>query len=129
MQLPTLPKHSFSLAAASASLFLPVPVFAASSTATGIDASFTTMLTDLTGMLGGNFGALVLLIALIIGIGVYAVTSNIRAVVASLIVAFLVGYGVDIIQGIGGVTASVDMLASLEVSLLDAPSSAHPTAQ
>lgn len=129
MQLLNLPKHSFSLAAASASLFLPVPVFAASATATGIDASFSTMLTDLTGMLGGNFGALVLLIALIIGIGVYAVTSNIRAVVASLIVAFLVGYGVDIIQGIGGVTASVDMLASLDVSLLDAPSSAHPTAQ
>ena len=129
MQFLTLPKRSGSLAAASVLVVLPIPVFAASATATGIDASFSPMLTDLTGMLGGNFGALVLLIALIIGIGVYAVTSNIRAVVASLIVAFLVGYGVDIIQGIGGVTASVDILASLDVSLLDAPSSVHPTVQ
>jgi len=129
MKLPTLPTRASALAAAGALFFTPVPVFAASTTATGIDASFSTMLTDLTGMLGGNFGALVLLVALIIGIGVYAVTSNIRSVVASLIVAFLVGYGVDIIQGIGGVTASVDMLASLDVSVSDTSATAHPTVQ
>jgi len=83
---------------------------AASATATGIDGSFITLLNDLTGMLGGNFGALVLLISLIIGVGVYAVTSNWRFVIGSLMVAFLIGYGVNIVQGIGGVTATVDMI-------------------
>lgn len=92
------------------------PAFAASTAATGIDASFSTMLTDLTGMLGGNFGALVLLVSLIIAVGVYAVTSNVRYVVASLMVAFMIGYGVDIVQGIGGVTATTDMIAGLDTS-------------
>jgi len=112
------------LALTSAAMLAPASVYAASSTATGIDASFITMLGDLTGMLGGNFGALVLLVSLIIGIGVYAVTSNFRYVIAALIVAFLVGYGVDIIQGVGGVTASVEML-DLDIAAVAMP---HPTA-
>ena len=93
-----------------------IPAFAADTSATGIDGSFITMLGDLTGMLGGNFGALVLLVSLIIAVGVYAVTSNFRYVIGSLMAAFLIGYGVDIIQGIGGVTATTDMLAVSEVS-------------
>ena len=96
--------------AAFASLLFSGAAHAASATATGIDGSFITLLNDLTGMLGGNFGALVLVVSLIIGVGVYAVTSNWRWVIASLMVAFLIGYGVNIIQGIGGVTATVDML-------------------
>lgn len=94
--------------------------FAADASATGIDGSFTTLLGDLTGMLGGNFGALVLLISLIIAVGVYAITSNVRYVVASLMVAFLVGYGVDIISGIGGVTATTDLVSLAE--LVEEPS-------
>lgn len=97
-------------AAASALLFSAGFAAAAGGGATGIDASFTTMLNDLTGMLGGNFGALVLLISLIIGVAVYAITANWRWVISSVLVAFLIGYGVDIVQGIGGVTASVEML-------------------
>lgn len=93
-----------------ASLLFAQTAQAASATATGIDGSFITLLNDLTGMLGGNFGALVLVVSLIIGVGVYAVTSNWRWVIASLMVAFLIGYGVNIIQGIGGVTATVDMV-------------------
>ena len=99
----------------------PGLAYAAGAGATGIDGSFTTMLTDLTGMLGGNFGALVLLISLIIGVAVYGVTSNWRWVISSVMVAFLIGYGVDIVQGIGGVTATVDMLAppSIDIIALD----------
>lgn len=93
-----------------------LPALAADTAATGIDGSFITMLADLTGMLGGNFGALVLLVSLIIAVGVYAVTSNFRYVIGSLMAAFLIGYGVDIIQGIGGVTATTDMLAVAEIS-------------
>lgn len=100
------------------------PVYAADTTATGIDGSFTTMLDDLTGMLGGNFGALVLLISLIIAVGVYAVTSNWRFVIASVMVAFLIGYGVDIIQGIGGVTATIDLVGAEQIALLSAQSTA-----
>jgi len=94
------------------------PALAADAAATGIDGSFIALLGDLNGMLDGNFGALVLLISLIIAAGVYAVTSNFRYVIASLMVAFLVGYGFDIITGIGGVTASTDMvnLAALDVT-------------
>jgi uncharacterized protein (DUF58 family) len=76
------------------------------------------MLTDLTGMLDGNFGALVLLVSLIIAVAVYAVTANWRYVIASVMVAFLIGYGVDIIQGIGGVTATVDMLATAHLPVV-----------
>lgn len=100
------------LLAASAIVLAPASAFAADAAATGIDGSFTAMLADLTGMLGGNFGALVLLISLIIAVGVYAVTSNWKFVIASVMVAFLIGYGVDIIQGIGGVTATTDFLVA-----------------
>jgi len=96
-------------------------VTAAAGAGTGIDSSFTTMLNDLTGMLGGNFGALILLISLIIGVAVYGLTANWRWVISSVMVAFLIGYGVDIVQGIGGVTASVNMidLSALEIGTSD----------
>lgn len=104
---------------ASVASALPSLSFAAGA-GTGVDTAFATMLTDLTGMLGGNFGALVLLISLIIGVAVYGLTSNWRYVISSVMVAFLIGYGVDIVQGIGGVTATVDMLALAPVDLTDA---------
>jgi len=91
-------------------LLAPSMASAAGGGATGIDGSFVTMLGDLNGMLDGNFGALLLLVSLIIGVGVYAVTSNWKFVISAVMIAFLIGYGVDIINGIGGVTASVDML-------------------
>lgn len=108
-------------AAGAAALLLLTPnlALAASTTTTGIDASFSTMLTDLTGMLGGNFGALVLLISLIIGVAVYGVTSNWRWVISSVMVAFLIGYGVNIVQGIGGVTATVDMIAVAPAPIIE----------
>ena len=91
-------------------LLVPSMAAAAAAGAAGIDGSFVTMLGDLNGMLDGNFGALLLLVSLIIGVGVYAVTSNWKFVISAVMIAFLIGYGVDIINGIGGVTASVDML-------------------
>ncbi|WP_342075162.1 TrbC/VirB2 family protein [Yoonia sp. SS1-5] len=113
-------KRTGALTGGLAVLFLmPNTVLAASTATTGIDASFSTMLTDLTGMLGGNFGALVLLISLIIGVAVYGVTSNWRWVISSVMVAFLIGYGVNIVQGIGGVTATVDMLDVTQVAHTD----------
>ena len=97
-------------------LLAPSMASAAGGAAAGIDGSFVTMLADLNGMLDGNFGALLLLVSLIIGVGVYAVTSNLKFVISAVMIAFLIGYGVDIINGIGGVTASVDMLmATTEV--------------
>ena len=99
-----------SVGLATVGLMAPTTALAAAGGATGIDASFSTMLGDLNTMLGGNFGALVLLVSLIIGVGVYAVTSNWKWVISSVMIAFLIGYGVDIINGIGGVTATVDML-------------------
>ena len=112
---------SRSLAAAVA-IVASAGVAAAAGAGTGIDSSFTTILNDLTGMLGGNFGALILLISLIIGVAVYGLTANWRWVISSVMVAFLIGYGVDIVQGIGGVTASVDMidLSALEIGTSDA---------
>ena len=65
-----------------------------------------------------GLGALVLLISLIIGVAVYGVTSNWRWVISSVMVAFLIGYGVDIVQGIGGVTATVDMLATPPIDII-----------
>ncbi len=115
-------RSAYTFAAAAVTIaFAPNLALAAAAGATGIDGSFVTMLGDLTGMLGGNFGALLLLISLIIGVGVYAVTSNWRWVISSVMVAFLIGYGVDIVQGIGGVTATVDMLdvATAEITALD----------
>lgn len=112
---PFVSIRTAAIAAASTTfLSLPTMSFAAAAGATGIDGSFTTMLGDLTGMLGGNFGALILLISLIIGVAVYGVTANWRYVIASVMVAFLIGYGVDIVQGIGGVTATVDMLTVVQ---------------
>ena len=116
-----LPKCS---AAIAASIALATPAFAADASAAGIDGAFITLLGDLNGMLDGNFGSLLLLVSLIIASGIYAITSNIRYVVASLMVAFLVGYGVDIITGIGGVTATTELVTLAE--LVEEP--AGPTA-
>ncbi len=113
-------RSAYTFAAVATSIaFAPNVALAAAAGATGIDGSFVTMLGDLTGMLGGNFGALLLLISLIIGVGVYAVTSNWRWVISSVMVAFLIGYGVDIVQGIGGVTATVDMLDTATVEFIE----------
>ena len=103
---------TFRYAAAALAIGLSPSLAAAAGTGTGIDASFATMLGDLNTMLGGNFGALMLLVSLIIGVAVYALTSNWKWVISSVMIAFLIGYGIEIINGIGGVTATVDMLTA-----------------
>ncbi|NNV32133.1 MULTISPECIES: hypothetical protein [unclassified Roseobacter] len=105
-----------------------VPSIASATTAgsSGIDASFETMRTDLNTMLSGNFGSLMLLVSLIIGIAIYAFTSSMKWVISSVLIAFLIGYGIDIISGIGGVTATVDMLAATTEMPADSLDSLDP---
>ncbi|MEP2780807.1 MAG: hypothetical protein ABJO67_18185 [Pseudoruegeria sp.] len=83
---------------------------AAASNNRGIDKSFWDLQRDFATMIDGNFGTLILLISLIIGIGVYAVTSSWKWVISSIFVAFIIGYGVDIVSGVAGTTATLDMV-------------------
>ncbi len=114
------------LAGATVAIMAPSFASATTSTTTGIDASFLTILGDLNTMLDGNFGALMLLVSLIIGIGVYAFTSSMKWVISSVMIAFLIGYGIDIINGIGGVTATVDMLTATTEAPSDSLDSIDP---
>ena len=104
------------------------PSIASATTAgsSGIDGSFETMRNDLNTMLSGNFGSLMLLVSLIIGIAIYAFTSSMKWVISSVLIAFLIGYGIDIISGIGGVSATVDMLAATTEMPADSLDSLDP---
>lgn len=86
----------------------------------GVDASFATLYTDLETMLAGNAASVIVLVGLVIGVAVYAFTASWRFMISAILVAFFIGYGLDILTGVSAVTASTDMLANSDPIPLDA---------
>lgn len=96
---------------------------AATGAGTGIEAGFAEVGNDLNTLLGGAGGFLVVVVSIIIAVTMLAIGRGWGAAVTAFAVALILGYGVNAVQGISGVTAGVDMLAGpvevIELQQLD----------
>ena len=79
---------------------------------TGVEAGFSSIATDLETVLNGAGGYLILIISVIVGAVTLAATARWTNVIIAVGVALFLGYGVQTISSLGGITASTDLLAA-----------------
>lgn len=84
---------------------------AATGAGVGIEAGFAEIGNDLDTLLGGAGGFLVIVVSIIFAAVMLAIGRGWGFAVTAFAVALFLGYGVNALQGISGVTASVEMLA------------------
>lgn len=82
----------------------------AAGTDVGVEAGFFELGTDLTTILNGAGGFVILIASIIIGGLVLAFTGRWNWVIASAGTALFLGYGVTTLTSFAGVTADVDMV-------------------
>ena len=82
----------------------------AAGTDTGVEAGFFAMAGDLTTVIQGAGGYMVMIISVIIGAITLAVSGRWTHVAIAFGVAMFLGYGVETLASLGGVTASTDLL-------------------
>ena len=102
-------------AAASAALALTSTSAMAAGSDTGVEAGFFAMAADLSTILGGAGGYLVLILSVAIAAITLAVTGRWTNVAVALGVSMFLGYGVTTLTSLGGVTASTDLLAQTSI--------------
>lgn len=107
------------LVAALAALF-PAAAMAAGTT-TGVEAGFSEIITTMDTLVGGAGGYLVLMISVIIAAVTLMATGRWTYVITSFAVSIFLGYGLSIVSSIGGVTATIDMVAEATPAQLEAP--------
>lgn len=90
----------------------------AAGTNAGVEAGFFELGTDLTTILEGSGGFLILIASVLIAAGAVAFTGRWTLAIAAFGVALILGYGVNTLSGFAGVTAGVDMVA-LEVPVVE----------
>ena len=83
----------------------------AAGTDVGVEAGFFELGTDLTTILNGAGGFVILIASVLIGAGAVAFTGRWSLAIASAGVALILGYGVTTLTNFAGVTADVDMVA------------------
>ncbi|NPD15027.1 hypothetical protein HOY34_07390 [Xinfangfangia sp. D13-10-4-6] len=103
-------------AVAVAATLLPAAAMAAGA-GTGVEAGFAGITTTLTTLLSGAGGYLILIISIIVAAITLMATGRWTFVITAVAVSLFLGYGVSIVSSIGGVTATIDMLAEAPVSL------------
>lgn len=96
---------------AGAMLLLPAAAFAAGAT-TGVQAGFSEIGTTLTTLMEGAGGYLILILSVIVAGVTLMATGRWTYVITALAVSLFLGYGLNIIASMGGVTATTDMLTS-----------------
>ena len=94
------------------------PVFAAGD-GLGIQAGFTEVGTDLQTLMGGAGGFLIVIISIALAAIMLAIGRGWGQAVTAFAVALFLGYGVNALQGISGVSATADLLAE-NVLLIEA---------
>lgn len=115
-------KHLFKPALVLGALVAAGPALAAGD-GLGIQSGFTEVGTDLQTLMGGAGGFLIVIISIALAAIMLAIGRGWGQAVTAFAVALFLGYGVNALQGISGVTGSVDLLAA-EVLVLEAePSS------
>lgn len=101
------------LAAVSAGAALIAGGAFAAGTATGVEAGFHSIHSDLSTILSGAGGYMVMIISVIIGGVALAITGRWTLVMSAAGLALVLGYGVQTISSLGGVTADVSMLSDM----------------
>lgn len=96
---------------------------------TGIESGFAEAGADMLSLLNGAGGFLIVVVSIIIAAAMVAFGKGYGAAVAAFVVAMIMGYGVQGLQGIAGVTAGVELLAdATHVIEADPTSSLVPVA-
>lgn len=95
---------------AGVALMAPAGAFAAGANA-GVQAGFSEIGTTLTTLMAGAGGYLILIISVILAGVTLMATGRWTYVVSALAVSLFLGYGLNIIASMGGVTATTDMLS------------------
>lgn len=90
----------------------PVTAYAAGTDA--VEAGFTEITATLETLLNGAGGYLVLIISIIVAAVTLMATGRWTYVITAVAVSLFLGYGVNIVSSIGGVTATIDMVAEAE---------------
>jgi predicted transporter len=98
-------------AATAALALLPSAVFAAGA-ATGVEAGFADITTTLSTLINGAGGYLILIISIVVAAVTLMATGRWTYVITAVAVSMFLGYGVDIVASMGGVTATIDMISS-----------------
>lgn len=85
----------------------------------GIQAGFTEIGDDLQTLMGGAGGFLIVIISIALAAIMLAIGRGWGQAVTAFAVALFLGYGVNALQGISGVSATADLLAE-DVLLIEA---------
>lgn len=112
---------TFNLKAGAAALtllaaFAPASAYAAGA-GTGVEAGFSEITTTMTTLLTGAGGYLVLIISIIVAAVTLMATGRWTYVITAVAVSLFLGYGLNIVSSIGGVTATIDMVSVFEAEL------------
>jgi hypothetical protein len=85
---------------------------------TGVEAGVFAMGTDMTTLYQGAGGNLILIISLIVGVVLFAVTSRWIAMITPVAARLFLGYGQNIATSLGGVSADIAMVEIVAVEAL-----------
>ena len=116
------------LAALSAGAALIAGGAFAAGTATGGEAGGHSIHSDLSTILSGAGGYMVMIISVIIGGVALAITGRWTLVMSAAGLALVLGYGVQTISSLGGVTADVSMLSDVTAITETQPSAGEAAA-
>ena len=97
--------------AAAAVTLLPATAFAAG-TNVGVEAGFSEIATNMTTILEGAGGYLIMILSVVIAGITLAFTGRWTFVAIAFGVALFLGYGVNTLAGIGGITGTIDLVAA-----------------
>ncbi len=77
---------------------------------TGVEAGFADITNTMTTLLTGAGGYLVLIISIIVAAVTLMATGRWTYVITAVAVSLFLGYGLNIVSSIGGVSATIDMV-------------------
>ena len=82
---------------------------------TGVQQGFYQLGQDLQTILTGAGGCIIMIVSIIVGGVLLAVTQRAGPAIMAVVVALFLGYGVQTVTNLGGVTASVDMVSAADL--------------
>jgi type IV secretory pathway VirB2 component (pilin) len=94
-------------------ILVPATAFAAG-TGSGVEAGFADITNTMTTLLTGAGGYLVLIISIIVAAVTLMATGRWTYVITAVAVSLFLGYGLNIVSSIGGVSATIDMVSVSE---------------
>ncbi|WP_158972241.1 hypothetical protein [Chachezhania sediminis] len=105
-------------AASGAVLLATAGAAAAAGTNTGVQQGFYDLGQDLNTILFGAGGFVIMIVSIIVGGVMLAVTQRVGPAIMALGTALFLGYGVQTVTNLGGVTASTALLAAADPDTL-----------